>query len=266
MTKGYIPIHRKLFDNWLWKYNQPFDVRSAWIDLIQMAVYQAEKTVVIDGRQTQLKRGQVVVYQRFMMGRWRWSNSRVKNFLDKLENNGMITRQKTQRKTIVTLCNYDTYNGCRAEENPIKTGGQPPVNPEQTGDKPGKSTILNKENKEKNLNKGNKLKNRESAHASQDEDLVEKAIATTLAYYRTHPDRKTLLLETCGYRESIHGKFETEVRKFWNHHYEKDFLLRQPLKHLKRFQSWLIRAKEFNKPLGKAKVGTNSRSGPYRIL
>ena len=207
-------------------------------------------------------------------GAWHWSTGKVQRFLKNLEEHHMIKTEAKQGMTMITVCKYDRYNDRESsneteakhaqdklETNTKHEQDKPDTSPEQERDK--RDTKLRREKKEEEYKK-----NREGAHASQDEDLVEKAIRITLAYYQNHPDRKTLLLDNSGFREGVNGDFETEVRKFWNHHYENEYLLSQPLKHLKRFQSWLLRAKEFNKPVGKVGEGSEklSRSGPYRLL
>ena len=41
--KGWISIHRQLQEHWIWKSKEPFDKRSAWIDLLMLVNYQKEK-------------------------------------------------------------------------------------------------------------------------------------------------------------------------------------------------------------------------------
>lgn len=35
--KGWVKIHRAIEDSGIWQHKEPFDKRSAWIDLIMMA-------------------------------------------------------------------------------------------------------------------------------------------------------------------------------------------------------------------------------------
>ena len=43
--EGWIKVHRDLNDHWIWKSKEPFDKRSAWIDLILLANFKDFKTV-----------------------------------------------------------------------------------------------------------------------------------------------------------------------------------------------------------------------------
>lgn len=76
----------------------------AWFDLVAMAAYE-------DG--SEFLRGQFSVSQTYLEGRWNWSITRVRNFLDYLESNGLIDRKRTggKKPTVISICNYDYYNG-----------------------------------------------------------------------------------------------------------------------------------------------------------
>ncbi len=260
MTKGYIPIERKLFDVWPWKTGEAFTVRCAWIDLVQMATYQSRTEVTIKGDPICLTRGQIAASQRFLMERWKWSNSKVRRMLSQLQNNGMITLQKNQGQTVINICKYDLYYGGRIHQKSEKTAEKPALDARKTTEKLSKEPNTNKVKK---VRKENKVKN--VNNNIERGDPVEKAISLTLEHYQQNPEQKRSLLNICGFRERVHGNFETEVRKFWLFHYEKDNLLREPLKHLKRFQSWLLKAKEFNQPT-KQQPAEWHRSGPYKLL
>ena len=41
--QGWVCTHRKICEHWLWKDENPFDKRSAWIDLIMMANHEDKK-------------------------------------------------------------------------------------------------------------------------------------------------------------------------------------------------------------------------------
>ncbi len=45
MAKGYISIHRKIWNSDIWNSNEPFDVRSAWLDLVLMANHKDKKMI-----------------------------------------------------------------------------------------------------------------------------------------------------------------------------------------------------------------------------
>ena len=43
--KGFIALYRDILDHWIWTDNQPFDRRSAWIDLLLM-VNHSDNTIL----------------------------------------------------------------------------------------------------------------------------------------------------------------------------------------------------------------------------
>ena len=46
MAKGWISIHRKIQDSEIWNSSEPFDKRSAWIDLLLLANHE-DNTIMI---------------------------------------------------------------------------------------------------------------------------------------------------------------------------------------------------------------------------
>lgn len=108
MVKGWIKIYRKLEDNVLWKNNEPFDRRSAWIDLLLMANYE-DTEILFDGKPFIVKRGECLTSVRKLGVKWSWSKDRVLKFLRLIESIGMITKTSTNKRTLITIVNYDIY-------------------------------------------------------------------------------------------------------------------------------------------------------------
>ena len=106
--EGWFLIHRKMQNNWIWKDKEPFDKRSAWIDLISMA-YHSEQKVISNGTLLTIQRGQFPTSVRFLAERWKWSKDRVYRFLKLLEQDGMIVKQSDTERTLITLVNYGIY-------------------------------------------------------------------------------------------------------------------------------------------------------------
>ena len=106
--EGWFLIHRKMQNNWIWKDKEPFDKRSAWIDLISMA-YHSEQKVISNGTLLTIQRGQFPTSVRFLAERWKWSKDRVYRFLKLLEQDGMIVKQSDTERTLITLVNYGVY-------------------------------------------------------------------------------------------------------------------------------------------------------------
>ena len=46
MDKGWIKIYRQIQDCCIWQRNEPFDSRSAWIDLLLTATHSERKLII----------------------------------------------------------------------------------------------------------------------------------------------------------------------------------------------------------------------------
>ncbi len=112
MDKGFIMLSRKLFSHRIWKASRTFSECEAWIDLIQSARFEATQlTASIGGREITYGRGQYPASISFLSQKWKWnSEKKVRNFLDMLKKDGMITTDASQGMNVITLCNYDLYN------------------------------------------------------------------------------------------------------------------------------------------------------------
>jgi hypothetical protein len=121
--RGHLRISRKMFDGQdpIWEGREPFDRRSAWIDLCQLANYRTKRRV-INGRVVTLERGQLLASERFLAQRWRWTRAKVRRFLDVLAECHRIVQNSAhpaaQAGTVITLCNYDAYNPLPTKDRP----------------------------------------------------------------------------------------------------------------------------------------------------
>lgn len=112
MNRGWIRLNRKIMDNFLWQDKEPFDRRSAWIDLLLMANHN-DHDVIINGKIYHVKRGQVNRSILYLANRWNWSRGKVLRFLKALSDTSMITTDSTTDGTTITIENYDKYQGER---------------------------------------------------------------------------------------------------------------------------------------------------------
>lgn len=109
MKTGYfIMLDRGILDHWVWT-KKPFSEGQAWIDLILLANYEDKKTSY-KGEIITCKRGDVNYSISWLADRWKWSRKRTRNFLNVLENDGMVTVNATTNRTTITLVNYDDFN------------------------------------------------------------------------------------------------------------------------------------------------------------
>lgn len=151
--QGFIKLSRKFFKNPLWKEPRQYSRSEAWLDLIFMARFE-DSQQILRNRVIEVQRGEIIASRRFLEERWSWGSTKVVNFLNYLQNNGMVNQRQTSGQTIIILCNYDTYN-------PPQTSGydknKPVTNQSQTSDKP--VTNQNKEYKEREESKEGKENN-----------------------------------------------------------------------------------------------------------
>lgn len=119
-------LSRKLFSHRIWKASRTFSECEAWIDLIQSARFEATQlTASIGGREITYGRGQYPASISFLSQKWKWnSEKKVRNFLDMLKKDGMITTDASQGMNVITLCNYDLYNPINIDKGEDKGKGK----------------------------------------------------------------------------------------------------------------------------------------------
>ena len=115
MDKGWISIHRQIRDcDLLWD-DKPFSRGQAWIDLLLLANHE-DKRIIFDGKVCEVKRGQRITSYRVLSREWGWSNTKVANFLDVLEQEQMIVKKSDTKKTLITIVNYDKFQNIDLEK------------------------------------------------------------------------------------------------------------------------------------------------------
>lgn len=126
MDDGYIMLSRRFFASEKWQAARAFSDCEAWIDLIQSARFEASPTTSRIGcYEVTWNRGQYPASNRFLAKKWGRSEQWVKSFLGKLKREKMITTDNSQGVNVITLTNYDKYNGGAVVNPPCN----PPVNP-----------------------------------------------------------------------------------------------------------------------------------------
>ena len=123
-NQGFLKLSRKFFETSLWKEPRQYSRSEAWLDLIRMAGFE-DSTQILNNREIEVRRGEIVASRRFLEKRWSWGSTKVSNFLSWLKSNRMINQRQTSGQTIITLCNYDTYNDTQTTP---QTENKPPTN------------------------------------------------------------------------------------------------------------------------------------------
>jgi len=107
MSKGWISVHRQIWNSWVWD-DKPFSKGQAWIDLLLLANHEPNKTLI--GNQIiHVKRGELISSEVKLSERWGWSRKKTREFLKVLQSDGMITKKSTSKYTAITIVNYEIY-------------------------------------------------------------------------------------------------------------------------------------------------------------
>lgn len=129
--KGWIKLYRDIQDNVLWQSDEPFDSKSAWIDLLLMANHK-DREVLFNGEAVIVKQGQFITSELKLAKKWHWSKNRVRRYLLMLIKFGMITKESTAKRTTITLVNYSKFQGERTTSG--TTDGTSNETTDDTGD------------------------------------------------------------------------------------------------------------------------------------
>ena len=139
--KGWIKLWRDFFTHWVAE-DKPHCSGYAWFYLVSYANYQ-DGVVVFRGEYINIKRGQFLTSKLKLKNEFGWGRAKLNNFLNALENDGMITYRITNRYIVITVINYEEY-----QSDNVQTTYKRP-----TGDQQATTTKKEKkEEKEKNNN------------------------------------------------------------------------------------------------------------------
>ena len=111
LSSGWIKLYRKLQDCWIWLDKEPFDKRSAWVDLLLTANH-SDKKILFNGELITVKRGQILTSVRKLSAKWKWSVNKVYRFLKLLESDEMLQKESDKDRTLLTIVNYSIFQCC----------------------------------------------------------------------------------------------------------------------------------------------------------
>lgn len=110
--RGYALLWRSIQESEIWDTDEPFDMRSAWTDMILMAAHE-QKRFIVNRNTITIDRGQIYTSVRKLAERWHWSKDKVLRYLRILEQLQMIRRDATDTRTLITVVNYSFYQDPR---------------------------------------------------------------------------------------------------------------------------------------------------------
>lgn len=117
MSAGTFNVARSVWDHPAFRASE-FSEREAFIWLISEAAWKPRRHRA-GGRIVDIERGQLCHSVRFMASAWGWTPARVFRFLTKMREENMIEKRNSSETapTIITLCNYDKYQGERNSDD-----------------------------------------------------------------------------------------------------------------------------------------------------
>lgn len=107
--EGWIKLHRQILESDLWL-DEKFTRGQAWADLLMIACHK-ESSFRKRGIKVCLTRGQIGKSLDELSKRWKWSIGKVKRFLVELENENQISVNNSNVNQIITILNYNKYQG-----------------------------------------------------------------------------------------------------------------------------------------------------------
>nr|DAV93859.1 MAG TPA: replisome organizer [Caudoviricetes sp.] len=114
--EGWIKIYRQIRNHWIWKDKEPFDKRSAWIDLL-LSVNHKSKKIPFENDFIEIERGQTLTSIKQLAEKWSWSRHKVSDYLNQLEQDTMIVQVRDTRKTLISIVNYSKYQPALEEKD-----------------------------------------------------------------------------------------------------------------------------------------------------
>ena len=106
--QGYIKLYRQIQECWLWFDDEKFTKGQAWVDLLLLANHK-DKRMSFKEQIITIRRGQFVTSIAKLSERWGWSFNTTKKFLNLLESDNMLIRKSDNKKTLITIVNYEIY-------------------------------------------------------------------------------------------------------------------------------------------------------------
>lgn len=146
---GYISLFRSIQNHWVYEKNRKRTKFEAWIDILILACHKDSKEP-IGFDLIQVNRGQFLTSQETLSKRWKWDRNSVRRFLKMLQDDSMVVSKTTMKYTMITVCNYDSYQKVLPSDPHKKT--------KQAPQKDQVTHTYNNDNNDNNVNNDNKNK------------------------------------------------------------------------------------------------------------
>ena len=181
MNKGWIKLHRQFLE-WEW-YDDPNTLRL-FLHCLLKANHKDKKY-----RGDLIKRSTFVSSLEVLAFELNLSTQQIRTSLSKLEKTGEINRYSNRQGTVVTVCNYNTY---QSEDSESNTQSNKRVTDEQQTSNTRATTTKNEKN-DKNVNNDKKLYMFDLFWDSYDKKIDRKRCETN--WGKLSKKNKSLILE-----------------------------------------------------------------------
>jgi hypothetical protein len=111
--EGWIALHRKITNHWVYDDSDFFKV---WVTMLMDANHTSKRRM-FNGVLTTIERGQLLFGLQAFSSKSGVSISKLRRILAELEAEGMISRQKTNKYSLISISNYDTYQNSNSQES-----------------------------------------------------------------------------------------------------------------------------------------------------
>ena len=146
-SNGWVKSYRSKWSNPVFR---DYIEVAMWIWMCEEAAWKDTQTRV-NGAVFSLKRGQLVVSLSMFETHFKSTRQATRTFLKNLESQHMVNTQKTNKATIVTICNYETYQDF--ENASQHTANTQPTQAQHTANTQANTPIIDKEVKKKEVKK-----------------------------------------------------------------------------------------------------------------
>jgi hypothetical protein len=205
--KGFIAMYRSVMDHWIWEKGRARTKTEAWLYLLLSARYSNSKDAV-GYSLISLQSGQLLTSQKKLSEDWRWGREAVRSFLKMLEDDQMITIKTTKKYTIITICNYDSYQGRKPTNLHQKTN-----KPTSTRHQPD---TYNKENNVNNENNGSIAAGDKSPQPRCYKNWSEEDFKNEVNQFKgIYPDEMLTAFFEWFKEKSPRGKMRFQSEKAW---------------------------------------------------
>jgi hypothetical protein len=188
---GWVKLHRGIFDHWI--ASDP-DYFCVWLRMLTDANFE-DKKHLFNGSLIEIKRGQIIFGLEAWSAKTGVSISKLRRLLDMLEKDKMISRQKTNKYSLISITNYATY-----QDDDRQTASKPQADDKQTAIPKELKNIRSKED--------NTLVDSGESPAEK-VDFVSKEFDR---FWRNYPTKKAKKPALSAFRSLVKNKRESQVK------------------------------------------------------